>query len=203
MALRTLLSSIVFIGLGALGYRQVFDTLIHDFLESIVLLITLLLGVVSVLMWSDINGSNPRKKWAWRAGPFALCLLMYSAVLAVLGKLGQYPTLVLSRQFGLRNVALFCLIFVWIAAAPAGNSSDGNSRSKKLQLAVTAVAAVALAIFGAQFLHASWSARSISQLRDSARTLIYAGFTVYLFSITRILLPKIISGAGDRRVEHP
>jgi len=117
---------------------------------------------------------------------------MYSRVVVSAAKLMRHPTLESSHQFGLRAIAFFSLIFVWIVIAPVRVSREPNARLRKLQFAVTVAVALVQIILGVQFLRELRSATSIEQVRTSMGMLLYAALALYLFLVAKMLLPRTV-----------
>ena len=199
---RTTLSWVILLGLGVLGFWYLTTILKNDLSEFPVLLTTALLGVVSVLLWSEIDASNVGNKWAWRLIPYSFCLLMYSTVVGPASKLMRYPTPEHRHQFGSRTIGLFFLIFAWSLIMPVRGSQTTNIRLRKFQLALTVAAASVQLVFGFRFLRELWSATSIDQVRTSMSVLIYLGLALYLFLVAKILLPKTVSDTGALLAEE-
>src|SRR6267378_544550 len=107
--LRALLPWVIFLGLGTLGYRHVAHSLENDLYEFTILLITVLLGAVSVLLSSETVDSKAKRRWLWLLVPNASCLFLYASVIIAAAKLKQHPILDLAHQFGLSAVAFFVL----------------------------------------------------------------------------------------------
>jgi hypothetical protein len=180
-------------GVGAWSYVQLTQTLSRDVVEFTVLLVSVLLSIVTVDLGAVIDASMVRRKWLWLFIPYALSLYLYSTVVRAVIKLGQSPTHELGVQFGLRTVAFFFLLSVWILVVPIRPSSQANTSLRKLHLALAVVVGLIQTILGTHFLRELWLAASVDQVRTSMRSLIYVGLTLYLFLVVKLLLPRTIS----------
>jgi hypothetical protein len=200
---RNLALWVIFVGMGAVGYRYVSQELKHDVSPLIALLTTfnvLLTGAFVVLMPTTLE-SRAWKRWLYGLIPFASGLFTEGKVIRSVVNLVRYPTPELARQFGFRAVAFFVLIFVWIFVAPGRGSSEARAKWQKLPLVVALAVGMLQTFLSVQFFRDLLNPSSIDQLRSAVRILLYIGLTLYLFLITKISLLSATSIATPARPE--
>jgi len=141
---------------------------------------------------TTLKGNLLKKLLVWLI-PFAFGLFMFTIVVSSEVKLMRYPTPELTHQFGLRSVAFFASIFVWVLLTPPRGLRETTFNWRKLRVVIPVAVGLLQVLFAVQFLREIWVETSIDQVRFSLRLLLYAGIALYLFLLVRIFPPRIAS----------
>jgi hypothetical protein len=149
------------------------------FIEFIAPFPTILFGA---FVPTTLKGNLWKKLLMWLI-PFAFALFMFAIVVSSEVKLMRYPTPELTHQFGLRSVAFFATIFVWVLLTPRG-LDETNFNWRKLRVLIPVAVGLLQVLFAVQFLREIWVATSIDQVRFSVRLLLYTGIALYLFLLS-------------------